>query len=86
MPKEIQRLREIIKVSQEEVDGEVLINWNIVSDRFGPNRTKHQILCKAVELGLKSETPLLLQDSSPHQLRDVMSSLDRTDWQAQLPL
>jgi hypothetical protein len=35
--------------------GEVVVDWKAAIEVFGETRSKHQILVKAVELGLKGE-------------------------------
>lgn len=55
MPTEITRIREIVEKSYQKVEGMSMVNWNLVAESFGPTRSKHQILCKAVDLGLKGK-------------------------------
>lgn len=53
LPAETIRLREIVEASHETIDGVDMVNWALVAGTYGPTRSKHQILCKAVDLGLK---------------------------------
>jgi hypothetical protein len=58
-PFEVSRLTSIVRScsSHEQTEGQEQekIDWDLVIERFGPSRSKHQILLKAVERGLKGE-------------------------------
>lgn len=55
-PLEIARLKDIVASSFAILEGVNRVDWDLVVDTFGPTRTKHQILCKAVDLGLRGES------------------------------
>lgn len=58
-PFEVSRLTSIARscASHNQTEGQEQekIDWDLVIERFGPSRSKHQILLKAVEQGLKGE-------------------------------
>jgi hypothetical protein len=58
-PFEVARLSSIARScsshNQTEEQEREKIDWDLVIERFGPSRSKHQILLKAVEQGLKGE-------------------------------
>ncbi|CAD6577105.1 MAG: hypothetical protein TREMPRED_001860 [Tremellales sp. Tagirdzhanova-0007] len=48
---ETKRLHMLVDLSTTSSQGRT--DWDWVSRKFGPTRSRHQVLCKAVELGLK---------------------------------
>lgn len=53
---EVARLEELVRRSWITNEGERMVDWRAVVAAYGPTRSKHQILCKAVELGLKGQS------------------------------
>ncbi|WVF68584.1 hypothetical protein IAT40_003353 [Kwoniella sp. CBS 6097] len=62
---EIERLRTLVSFSTDVEDGAPIdhVDWTWVVDNFGGTRNRHQVLIKAVELGLR--------ESSTHHSRKV---------------
>lgn len=54
---EVDRLRQVAKDNKICLSsGDVVVDWKVAIELFGDTRSKHQILVKAVELGLKGES------------------------------
>ncbi|OCF37140.1 hypothetical protein I316_01047 [Kwoniella heveanensis BCC8398] len=64
-PSEIERLRTLVSFSTDVEDGAPIdhVDWTWVVDNFGGTRNRHQVLIKAVELGLR--------ESSTHHSRKI---------------
>ncbi|WVQ96112.1 hypothetical protein IAU59_003214 [Kwoniella sp. CBS 9459] len=64
-PSEVERLRTLVSFSTDVEDGAPIdhVDWTWVVNNFGGTRNRHQVLIKAVELGLR--------ESSTHYSRKV---------------
>ena len=78
---ETKRLHMLVDLSTTSSQGRT--DWDWVSRKFGPTRSRHQVLCKAVELGLKSMYPVrekvrsASDGANQKQARGLRERLDR---------
>ncbi|TYJ57781.1 hypothetical protein B9479_001391 [Cryptococcus floricola] len=72
---EVDRLQGLVQISKRAEDGapKEHVDWTWVVSNFGPSRNRHQVLIKAVELGLRETSTHYSRRVKQKSFRDVQS-------------
>ncbi|WVW86817.1 hypothetical protein I302_108872 [Kwoniella bestiolae CBS 10118] len=77
-PSEVERLRTLVAFSQDVEDNAPIdhTDWSWVVDNFGGTRNRHQVLIKAVELGLRETSTHHSRRIKQKGYRDALAAME----------
>ncbi|WVQ75015.1 hypothetical protein IAR50_004623 [Cryptococcus sp. DSM 104548] len=84
---EVNRLQGLVEISRGAEDGapKEHVDWTWVVANFGPSRNRHQVLIKAVELGLRETSTHYSRRVKQKSFREVQSPEPKATHKRELP-